>query len=370
MNKYFKEIKIYIPILKFTGDRLKIFFKINYAIFPVLWTLTFFIGLLESFTYAGYSFKHLFLPFQPLMALSLFSGIVSRFTPGIVRYENRNQSPNKIISTVNKLIFIPLLASYILIISLEYQNYHNYVFSTIHLQPQLYFWLVFLSTYLFFINIQTSKKELLVRKMFLINSKEFNLSLHNNRQISLIGKNVFYRILIFVFMVNILMNNLFKITPWMIERLSFMIRHPLASYDEKMNYGLGDFYSYMLFVRNNTPENAVIMYPPMRNPWNDVGNGGLIRYFLYPREIVQNITDVVAEVDSTANYAMLAWGSGVCTLEEGECHGWPRVKIPAEAIIYKQNKTPEVEKTVYNIDYDYNDEMNKGKWGLVKIKKN
>ena len=165
------------------------------------------------------------------------------------------------------------------------------------------------------------------------------------------------------------MTNFPIITSWMYDRSKFMIKYPLASYDEKMRYGWGDFYDYMLFIRNNTPEDSVIMFPPMINPWMDVGGGGLIRYFLYPREIVQDMTYVNAQIDNRATYSMLAWGSGICTPEEGECHGWPRQNIAADYIVYKKSKSVDVEKTLYNVTYNYSDEINKGAWGIIKINK-
>lgn len=367
MIGYIDRIKIFISKQKFTADRLQFFFKANYAIFPALWTLTFFIGVLESFTYAGYSFKHLFLPFQLLMGLSIFSGIVTRLTPGILEYERKNQTPNTIIITINKLIFAPLLVSYFLVNLLELQNYPNYVFSTIHLQPSLYFWPIFLSSFLLFISIQISNGTLLVVKLFLTNEKEF---VSKSTTLNKISKDIFLKIVVFVFVLNILMNNIKGITGWMYERSKFIVMSPTASYDEKMRYGWGNFYDYMLFVRNNTPETATIMFPPMINPWMDVGGGGLIRYFLYPRNIIQDMTNAYTDMDSEADYAMLTWGSGTCTLEEGDCHGWPRVKVSAESIIYKKDKSTETEKSRYNVIYDYNDEINKGAWGLIKIKKN
>ena len=352
-------------LIKLTKSKIRSIFKINYVIFPFLLTLTFFISLLESFTYSGYSLHHLFLPFQLLLVLSVFSGILTRFTPLLGKYETEIQSPYKVLFTINKLIILPLLASYLLIMSLELQNYPNYVFSTLHLQPNLYFWTSFISVFLFLINIQLSNKDLLVRRIFMPENNDLNLETLKKSVLL----DILLRIAVFVFTLSILANNVFTLLPWMLEKSNYMIRHPFATYDEKMRYGWGDFYDYMLFIKLNTPENAVIMYPPMINPWMDVGGGGLIRYFLYPREIVQNITDINANIDSQADYTMLAWGFGTCDDGTDSCKGWPRKDIKAERIIYKKSKSTEVEKTIYNVTYHYKDEINKGAWGLIKIKK-
>lgn len=352
-------------LTKLTKNKIRSIFKINYIIFPFLLTLTFFISLLESFTYSGYSLHHLFLPFQLLLVLSVFSGILTRFTPLAGRYETEIQSPYKVLFTINKLIILPLLASYLLIMSLELQNYPNYVFSTLHLQPNLYFWTSFLSVFLFLINLRLSNKDLLVRRIFIPGNHDLNLETSKKN----ILLDILLRIAIFVFTLSILANNIFTLLPWILEKSNFMIRHPLATYDEKMRYGLGDFYDYMLFIKTNTPENAIIMYPPMIYPWADVGNGGLIRYFLYPREIVQNMTDVNTEIDPQADYVMLAWGFENCGDGTDKCKGWPRKEITAEKIIYKKSKSTEVEKVTYNVTYNYEDEVNKGAWGLIKIRK-
>lgn len=361
MKSKINDFNVKIPFFKPNKNKVQIFFDLNYSLFPILWTLTFFLGILESFTYSGYSFAHLFLPFQLLFGLTIFSGIVSRLGPGIVEYEQNNPTSNRTIFTINKLIVIPIIASYLLINSLEAQNYHNYVFSTIHLQPDLYFWPTFLSIYLFFISIQINQGDLLVRRIFLTEKKTFNLQKD--------GWEILLRVAVFVFAFNIFMKNLPIITPWMYERSKYIVKHPLASYDEKMRYGWGELYDYMLFVRKNTPDDAVVMLPPMLNPWMDIGGEGLIRYFLYPRLTIQDMTNLIAPVDRRADYVVIAWGLGTCTIDEGECHGWPRIKIPAEQIIYKKNNSTDVEKIIYDVTYDFDNDVNKGVWGLIKLKK-
>ena len=154
MTNSASKIKIYIPVIKFGKNRFKFFFDINYSIFPILWTTTFFIGILESFTYSGYSFRHLFLPFKLMFALTIFSGIISRLGANVGENENKNPTPNKIMFTINKLIIVPLVVSYLLVNSLELQNYPNYVFSMIHLQQSLYYWPMLLSVYLFILGIK------------------------------------------------------------------------------------------------------------------------------------------------------------------------------------------------------------------------
>ena len=345
--------------------------KINIACFPFLWTLAFFISLLESFTYPGFSFKHFFLPFQPLFGISILSGILARLSQGAEEEKKGRIAPYRILLIINRLAFLPLLLSFLLTNSLNLANYPNYVFTKIHLQPQLLLWSCFLSGFLIFLSLRGPSKKWILENI-LMNRKRSDRFQHRIQDFEFqsIGKIVILRTIIIVLIVWVLLNNLIKISSWMFERSSFMIRHPLATYDEKMRYGWKDFYDYMLFLKRNTPEDAVIMFPPMINPWMDVGGGGLIRYFLYPREIIQNMTDENAEIDPGTNYVMLAWGFGICEDNSDKCHGWPKKKINSEWIIYKKMGTVDVEKKVYNVIYDSKNEINKGAWGVIKIKKN
>ncbi len=117
------------------------------------------------------------------------------------------------------------------------------------------------------------------------------------------------------------------------------------TYDKKMGYYWGFFYDYMLFVKENTPENSTIIVPPQESPWFMTGNIGLVRYFLYPRNFIQGTYDKPLDIDS-ADYVMLAWGEW----KENDMsrYGWPKVKVDAEETIL--------------LNGDKN-------WGILKIKK-
>ncbi len=354
-------IKIKSSKLRSAKIDLNFFLDANYRIFPFLWVLAFFIGLLESFTYVGYSTKHLFLPFQVLFGASIFSGVLAKMTIDAGKHDETYMVFYRIIFTFNKLGFLPLFLSFILAISLELRNYSNYVYNIVHLQPALYFWPIFLSLFLLIISFSSLNTQKLIESRRLIKYLGYK-----TKQVS---KLVVLKTAVIVFAVWMLMNNLQKLSSWMTVRAGFMIKHPLASYGEKMRQGWGDFYSYMLFIKANTPENAVIMYPPMKSPWDDVGNGGLIRYFLYPREIVQNISDENAEVDPSANYVMIAWGFGACPDKTNKCHGWPKRRVSAEWIRYVNIKSLNIETTLYNTFYNPADKLNIGAWGVIKVKK-
>ena len=68
--------------------------------------------------------------------------------------------------------------------------------------------------------------------------------------------------------------------------LAFVRDNLHLSYDEKMQIKWGDYYEYMVFVRENTPAGATIIIPPQGDQWPTTGNSGLDSYFLYPRRLV------------------------------------------------------------------------------------
>jgi len=345
-------------IEKFWQRNTNSLIKINNACFPLLWALAFFISILESFTYPGFSFRHLLIPFQPLLGISIVSGIFARLFQEPEEQKKGRIAPYRILLIINRLAFSPLLLSFLLTNSLEFANYPNYVFSKIHLQPQLLFWSCFLSGFLIFLD-----SEGLFKKWFLKNILLKQKQTYGFKKI----KQVTPRVLFIVVVFWVFFNNVSEITGWILHRSSFMIKNPQATYDEKMRYSWGEFYNYMLFIRNNSNENAIIMQPPMKSPWSDVGNRGLIRYFLYPRQLIQNLTDENAEIDKSADYVMLAWGFGSCADDEVDCHGWPKKSLEAEWILYKKSNSTEVEEMFENTTYNYNDEKNQGTWGLIKI---
>jgi hypothetical protein len=105
-------------------------------------------------------------------------------------------------------------------------------------------------------------------------------------------------------------------------QLSF-IRHNLhLTYDEKMGVKWGDYYDYMVFVRENTPSDATIAIPPQADQWAQTGNAGLDNYFLYPRQLVT--IDRLSE----AGYAMIV------DAEDGSGERFPPDPLPPGKVVW------------------------------------
>ncbi len=57
------------------------------------------------------------------------------------------------------------------------------------------------------------------------------------------------------------------------------------SYDEKMSRRRGWHYDFLYFIKENTPENANIVFPPPKGKYLKIGNLGFNDYFLLPRNL-------------------------------------------------------------------------------------
>jgi hypothetical protein len=84
--------------------------------------------------------------------------------------------------------------------------------------------------------------------------------------------------------------------------LMFAAQRPFATYDDKMRLQMGITYDYLVFVRAHTPESAVVLVPFADYPLPHLGNLSVVRYFIYPRDAVQQ------NQASRATHAMLLPG--------------------------------------------------------------
>jgi hypothetical protein len=127
----------------------------------------------------------------------------------------------------------------------------------------------------------------------------------------------------------------------------------------------GDFYKYMVFVKNNTPEDASIVIPPQIAPWwTRSGNSLLVKPFLYPRKLIQYETADIPNIKSIppGTYIMIAWGEWECDTKG--CGAWPVQSIKASEVIFKDSSFG-VKEVIQNFTYDPKDTGNP--FGLLKI---
>lgn len=315
--------------------------KYNYYLFPFIFVCTLIFSFYQCFSYVGFLDEQIFLWFELSILFYITSGL-------FVNYHL--ESSKKGISGIYKflvyadvLIMIGVLFVSLCLVFLDLNNYPGYVYNKIHFQPKNLYWVLFV---LIFYLVQRNLKKI--------------------PQVS------FKKVIIYSLFIWVLVFNIRFISSEILKNVFYIVKHPLASYDDKMKAAWGDFYNYVLFIRNNTPPDSIIATPPPIFPWNNEGSGPLFTAFLFPRKFSQGENDSNF-VDFNADYALIAWGSYRCTKnikgpDEEACHGWPRVNVSAEWIIYRKENSSEIINSFENTLYDPKDSINKYAWGLIKIK--
>ena len=315
------------------------FMKIKLAI--LLFILAYIALTADIIFYSGFIRNHFYINPNKLIFLSAVVGTFLLFDR--LNYPNINF---KLISRILIFILVISIAGFLIFGFLEESNYTNYIFSKFHIN---YVNLVPLISFNFYLATL-----FLVKGWYLPNPKNFN------------KKSSSFLIAGIIFLLSIyLMNNSSQIISEIGKKSMYMLANPTASYDEKMYERWGFFYDYMIFVKEKTPEDAVIHLPPMHNPWQLTGNTGLVRYFLYPRTLV-NLDEPYKLSDKNYDYLLISKGFYPDAGDWG--HGWPKIPIDAEKCWYIDSESEKVVE--YAGDYDPKDSAIKGEWGLIKVKRN
>lgn len=310
--------------------------KLN-SLFQIFWVTALCLSLIESFTYSGFIAKHLFINSFVVAFLAVIFGLLVLIMTFFHKDKRGQKGGIKIL-----IFFIIILSLYIFLKIINRLTYDNFVFSKFHIQPNNLL-LSVLITFLPVIVIWSPKINL--KKIFSI-------------------KNI-----LGAFVTLIVVFNIYKIYKIENRSLRFIINHPLASYDTKMEEKLGTvFYRYTQFINQYTQENSRLLMPPQAFPWPQSGNGAFLRYFVYPRKVGNGkeymTKDEVAKISS--DYVLLDYGETETT--EGEyTHGWPKFDIPAEKVIL-MNEDGSYGGEVLG-DYRYENYEGKRVWGLIKVKK-
>jgi hypothetical protein len=297
--------------------------------------------------YSGFLAKNAIIPLKLILFLYIILGVLVYYVEGEIlslRKQKFSKVSYRVLFTVNLIILVISFLVFFVLTVIDDTYFEGYVYTKLfHFHPRVLRAIPLVGIFILFLSLLSPNFDLVKKRLKPIN-------------------------FIFVIILALLLSdNLIIILPRIFNRTFFILSHLNFTYDQKMVAKWGDFYNYMVFVRENTPESAFIMHPPQKAPWLNVGNGGLIRYFLYPRHLVQNHDDEYSKIDEIADYVMIAWG--YCSCDGENCHGWPKVKVPAEWIIYKKENSTEVESRFENTVYNPDDEINKEAWGLIKIKK-
>lgn len=304
--------------------------EITQKCIPYLIVLSFFVLFLDTLKYPGFVGNKLFIDAKVYPALALtFLFIFKRET-------------TKLIKNINLIVLVFSTFSYLFFSYLEAANYVNYVLATYKISLEGFIYIPLFSAFLLILE----KKE--VKNLF-------NL------------KPDFWQIILPFFVIYALFVNIGKSLNQAVNSNLYVASHLAETYDEKMQYQWGDFYEYMVFVKENTPEDADIVIPPHVAPWwNRSGDLNLVMSFLYPRSLIQYGTEEIPDVDALpkGSYILVAWGEWNCEVE-GMCRGWPTQKLKVSKFIIKSSDSTQVKEIREDVTYDPADTSNP--YGLIKL---
>lgn len=146
----------------------------------------------------------------------------------------------------------------------------------------------------------------------------------------------------------------------------YIIKNFSLDYDSKMKFKIGKLpYEYTMFIKNNTPENATILIPPQAYPWNKTSNAAYLRYFLYPRKLI-NGNEKDTKVDlNIIDYVLVDYGETNVS-QYGYTNVWPKFNVKGKYVIYWD---PLTNKSVTDVSgvYKYNANDKDEIWGIIKL---
>ena len=177
-----------------------------------------------------------------------------------------------------------------------------------------------------------------------------------------------YVLLFYFLLVYILIQQLISAFSTISKKMVKMYYTSALPYEQRWEQVMGGRFSfgwmktYSEFVNAHTPENSTLLIPDMEAPWEMEGNPDYLRWFIYPRKMVQMKGS--SEVPKEADYALLTYG----------VFGYYKRTFPTffigqdqiNEIIFVNQNTLEVTRQ-QNIDY--HPEEYKNVWGLIELKK-
>lgn len=270
----------------------------------------------EAVTYFGFIVKHFhFSPYYIYLA-SIAAALLPRRVP-------------KFISLLYPYTIILLTLMYFIFIFLEVTHYPNYIYTHFHVNP--------LSFQLF---ISIAWIHYLIQK---------NLSLS--------------KILIIATLIYIGVDGAGRTIALLRNELLLIMREPFLTYDQKMNREYWGFVPAIKEVVRLTPENATILIPPQGNPWEVEGNGAMVRYFIYPRKLMNLLPDMtdLPKVEGPT-YVLIAKGSWP-NVANPAGYGWPKIKLDSNQIWHIDLATGKN----YSYNRSYDPSTDKWDWGLIEV---
>lgn len=329
-------------------------FRLADGILPYLASLTYFLLLIEAVSYIG--FLHQFIGFNSLFFLYSNLLLLGFLSIWLISHPKEELSfYTHFFLKLQSFFLLPLVVIYYIFYLTEQANYDNFVYTTFHVQPQNARYIVILAFWLTLFYLFVSSRRILVQKKVFKSRTQvfnwFNLT-----------------IVLYVLLMAFFVNNSINTVGLSIENVIFIFRNPTLSYDRKMFESWKYFYPQMQFVNQHSPETAVIAIPPAQNHWLTDGNSVVVRYFVYPRKVVNLIeSEVGTETlylmpDTSYTHVLLTKGSWQDPTVE---FGWPKIPFPVSKIYYQM---PDGTASVSAVNtFDPSLEVNKNSYGLIEL---
>ena len=316
-------------------------------LFPYAVVMTVFFILLDTKIYPGFSKKIILIPTNILIFLVLGLGFYNL----LAKDQKVSVDLNTIVFYINRLLTPAIFFFYFLLSMTEQQNYPNYIFSTYKMHVYPFKQLLTLMLGLIFVDAARAY-QLQVRAFVVSRLFEKRISWRSIRwEVAAIG-------LIACFVFFTILRNTMEVFDTIFKTYPQIVTHPLASYEEKSQFILND-YRFFLFLKEYSSENAVIAIPPQQTPWLTSGNGGYVRYFTYPKHVINSPLE--GSIPPEATHVMISKGEWPVSEDE---YGWPKQVIEARRIWYFNRETNEV---TLSPSTTYYPEENKYSWGLIEL---
>lgn len=232
----------------------------------------------------------------------------------------------------SKWLWLALISTsfiYALLISLETYFYPNYIYSHLHINPGV--------------------------AQFTLALLSYHLILHLNFD--------WYKALLFASLIYVFVDGSGRTLGLAARGLGHLLSDPSATYDTKLARVYPGFYETMQEIVRLTPTNATIFIPPQSNPWELEGNGAMVRYFVYPREVKNLGDDLHVPIVDGPAYVLVAKGSAKQRLTAYD-HGWPKSTWTGKNVW----RLSDQKQLVLQPDPTYiYDPDNLWDWGLIEV---
>ncbi len=321
--------------------------------FSYSYVATLFFLFLESFTFSGFIAKYLLID-VPIVATASFVFLIW----GTYRQIKNKQSTDlitkeeKLLLLLNRLLLLPVGLIYIIVNNIEAEHYPNYVYSEYHIHPnallRVLLYVLLITAFRWFITDYFKQKDSFIKRYF-SQLQVFELFL-----LFALGPMFFSS---FNTLIRDYADSRYLAVNWntpVSERMFDQRRHT-----EKMAWVA----EYSDFINSQTESTDTIMLPPNIAPWLSTGNELLMRWFLYPRNVVKG--ELIANNFDAVDHVLIAhglWTDGY----EHELVAWPKETIESKlisSISYLDRDSSNVSESTAS-DYQISE---KEKWGIISF---